>query len=154
MDLAKILKVVELIGPVVEPMLDKWRGQAPTGIDDIAEDIDSVMSGLLEPFKDGFQVHDIIALKDPVMTAIMCITGVMELEGSGKKDLAIAAYNRVVDNFDPEVDFDFPWWASWAENWAEEAVDKILVTAVRDLGPALVEFVYTKAAAKFPAILG
>ena len=161
MDLSKVMSILSVAKDIGGAIATDWKGKAPASFDEFTGDVDKIIQGVMDPLKDGFQFTDLFAMKDPVMAAIMCATGAMDLPESSedsavltKQSMAVMAYTRLIDNFDPDIDFTFPWWASWAEGWAEEAVDKVITSALRDLGPLVVEHVYALAAAKFPKILG
>ena len=94
---------------------------------------------MLEPFKNGAQWGDMLAMKEPVMRALVLAVDGMSMPGGEKAELVAAVYNEWLDHFDPEVDFSLPFWLKWAEHGIEETVDAAIVLALRYGVPALVE---------------
>ncbi len=109
---------------------------------------------LFEPVAaDGFQLADVLVMHQPALELLTASASVLRLpnhpddlpEGADPETtptkwlVATRAYGRLLDGWDPEVDYTFPWWLKPVEHTAEEATDALLIGTARTLVPLWLE---------------
>ena len=158
---AAVQKALSVAGEISLDLSGLWKGKTPASFDDVTDDIDKIIAGVMGPLADGFQLPDLLAMREPVMAGIMRLTGVMDIPNWSddpsvltKRGIALMAYARLVDHFDPDIEFNIPLVPEWIEDPIEAASEKVLILIVRKGGPIVIENIWAIAAQKFPEILG
>ncbi len=164
LDAATLISIATRIPDLVEGFTTKWGHddcEAPTSYSDIKVDVGEIVKGFLDPLKDGFQLADFLAMKQPIMEGICLGLNVLKIanhpdqledgdDSPTKWGMANEAFGDLTDNFDPEVDFTFPWYAKPLEGFAEEMADKLIIKLIRDGSPLILECGLLAARAKWP----
>lgn len=168
MNAATIITIAKGVVDIAAPIIKEWRESPKASVTELTAVEGRFLEAarkLLEPImEDGFQVGDLFRIQQPAMELFTLVAGSLDLPDhpSDLEELGLPAdhptkwgtvlkvYQRILDNWDPEVDFTFSWWAKPVEGIAEEAADDIIVKTAREIAPDILEQGLLSARAKWP----